>query len=33
MSEDQVKKEIELLNKKIKEMETVIRHMKRQMRK
>jgi hypothetical protein len=33
MSADQVKKEIELLNKKIKEMETVIRHMKRQMRK
>jgi len=33
MSADQVKKEIELLNKKIKEMESVIRHMKRQMRK
>ena len=33
MSADQVKKEIELLNKKIKDMEAVIRHMKRQMRK
>ena len=33
MSADQVKKEIELLNKKIKDMEVVIRHMKRQMRK
>ena len=33
MSTDQVKKELELLNRKIKEMEAVIRHLKRQMRK
>lgn len=33
MSADQVKKEIELLNKKIKEMESAIRYMRRQMRK
>ena len=33
MSEDQVKKEFELLKKQIKEMEVVIRHLKRQLRK
>ena len=33
MSQDQVKKEFEKLNNKIKEMEAVIRHLKRQMRK
>jgi len=33
MSADQVKEEFEKLNKKIREMEAVIRHMKRQIRK
>jgi NAD/NADP transhydrogenase alpha subunit len=33
MSEDQIKKEFELLKKQIKEMEVVIRHLKRQLRK
>jgi hypothetical protein len=33
MSQDQVKEEFEKLSKKIKEMEAVIRHMKRQIRK
>ena len=33
MSSDQVKEEFEKLNKKIREMEAVIRHMKRQIRK
>ena len=32
MSQDQVKQEFEKLNKKIREMEAVIRHMKRQLR-
>ena len=32
MSSDQVKQEFEKLNKKIREMEAVIRHMKRQLR-
>ena len=32
MSQDQVKQEFEKLNNKIKEMEAVIRHMKRQLR-
>ena len=33
MSSDQVKQEFEKLNKKIREMEAVIRHLRRQMRK
>ena len=33
MSQDQVKEEFEKLNKKIREMEAVIRYMKRQIRK
>ena len=33
MSSDQVKHEFEKLNKKIREMEAVIRHLRRQMRK
>jgi len=33
MSRDQVKQEFEKLNQKIKEMEAVIRHLKRQIRK
>jgi len=33
MSEDQVKKEFEKLNQRIKEMESVIRYLKRQLRK
>jgi len=33
MSQDQVKEEFEKLNRKIKEMEAVIRQMKRQIRK
>lgn len=33
MSQDQVKQEFEKLNKRIKEMEAVIRYLKRQMRK
>jgi len=33
MSEDQIKKEFELLKQQIKEMEVVIRHLKRQLRK
>jgi hypothetical protein len=33
MSEDQIKKEFERLKQQIKEMEVVIRHLKRQIRK
>ena len=33
MSQDQVKQEFEKLNNKIKEMEAVIRHLKRELRK